>query len=312
MRLRALRLCILPTLLLAAAGTVFGAAQARISGIVTDSQGNPLPDAVITITSDEVRNFLKVTEVGKDGTFKILILDATRHYQFRVEAPGYQPQERPIKVSAGSTDSFFEFKLKSLQEAAAAGQVDAKQRPGYKELEEARLLLEAGDKEGALVKFNEAAAAMPDLVPALAGVANLNFEAGRHEEALAAARRCLEEDDESVECLAIAANSCQALGDVEGRAGYMARYQELNPEDPTVLFNDAVVFLNKMDDEGARPLIERCLEADPDFPECNFEYGMMLLRTGDMEGAKRHLEKYLEVSPDGADAATAQETIKYL
>jgi hypothetical protein len=39
---------------------------------------------------------------------------------------------------------------------------------------------------------------------------------------------------------------------------------------------------------------------------------MLLLRTGDMEGAKTYLEKYIEVAPDEPDAATAQETIKYL
>ncbi len=92
----------------------------------------------------------------------------------------------------------------------------------------------------------------------------------------------------------------------------MARYEEANPEDPTILYNAAAGFLNKLDDDGARPLLERCLEADPDFPQCNFEYGMLLLRTGDMEGAKTYLEKYLEVAPDGPDAATAVETIKYL
>ena len=312
MSLRALRRCILPALLLAAAGTTFGAVQARVSGIVTDTQGNPLPDAVVTVTSEEVRNYMKVIEAEKNGKFRIVIIDATRRYIFHVEAPGYQPQDRPIKVGIGTTDNFFEFELDSLQEAAAAGEIEFKQQPGYKEFEEAKLLFDAGDTEGALVKFNEAVAIMPDLVPALIGVASLNLEAGRHEEALAAARRCLEEDDESVECLAIAVNSCQALGHVEAQAEYMARYQELNPEDPTILFNKAVVFLNKMDDEGARPLLERCLTSDPDFPECNFECGMLLLRIGDMEGAKSHLEKYLEVLPDGADAATAKETIKYL
>jgi len=126
------------------------------------------------------------------------------------------------------------------------------------------------------------------------------------------AGRCVEEDDESIQCLAIAANASQSLGNEEAYNEYMARYQELNPEDPTILYNDAAAFLNKMDDEGARPLLERCLDADPDFPPCNFEYGMLLLRTGDMEGAKSHLEKYLEVAPDGPDAAMAQETIKYL
>ena len=92
----------------------------------------------------------------------------------------------------------------------------------------------------------------------------------------------------------------------------MALYQSLNPDDPSILYNEAAVHLNKLDDDGARPLLERCLEVDPDFPLCHFEYGMLLLRTGDMDGAKSHLEKYLEVAPDGRDASTAQETIKYL
>jgi Flp pilus assembly protein TadD len=99
---------------------------------------------------------------------------------------------------------------------------------------------------------------------------------------------------------------------METHAIYMAQYEALNPEDPTLLFNQAAVFLNKMDDGGALPLLEKCLDVNPDFPQCNFEYGMLLLRSGDMEGAKAHLEKYLEVVPDGPDAATAQETIKYL
>jgi Tfp pilus assembly protein PilF len=212
----------------------------------------------------------------------------------------------------GSTDNEFEFQLMSIAEATAAGAVSLLEQPGYKELEEAKKLLAAGDAEGARAKFKEAVAAKPDLLPALAGLAELNYESGDIEGALAAARTCLEEDDESVHCLAIAANASQALGDMETHAVYMAQYEVLNPEDPTILFNQAAVFLNKMDDGGARPLLEKCLDADPDFPQCNFEYGMLLLRSGDMEGAKAHLEKYLEVAPDGPDAATAQETIKYL
>ena len=132
------------------------------------------------------------------------------------------------------------------------------------------------------------------------------------EGALAAARKCLEMNPESTQCLAIAINASGDLGDNTARTEYMARYQKLNPEDPTVLFNEAAVLLNNLDDDGARPLLERCLAANPDFPECNFEYGMLLLRAGDMEGAKKHLQKYLEVAPNGSLAPTAEETIKYL
>ena len=297
---------------LAVASLVHAGAQARLEGSVTDTKGNPIPGAVITITSTEVATFNKVIKVDKKGHFKTLILDATRHYEFSVEAEGYQGQKRPFKVGAGSTDNHFEFQLSSVAEAAAAGKMDLLEQPGYKEFEEGKALFEAGDLEGARAKFGEAVAAKPDLLQALGALAELNYQAGDMAGALEMAGRCLEEDDESVQCLAIAANASQTLGDDEAYNGYMTRYQELNPEDPTILYNESAVFLNKMDDDGARPLLEKCLDVDPDYPPCNFEYGMLLLRTGDMEGAKSHLEKYLEVAPDGADASMAQETIKYL
>ena len=314
MRMFASKHMVFAIVILAATGLVFAIAQARVQGTVTDSQGNPSPDAVITITGDPAQDFInfnKVVAVDKKGTFRALILDATQHYVFHVKAEGYQPQERPFKVQAGSMDNEFDFQLLSIAEASAAGQIELVKQPGYRELEEARGLYQAGDTEGALAKFKEAVAAKPDLLPALSGLAELNYDTGDMEGALAAARMCLEQDDESVQCLAIAANASQALGDTEAHAGYMATYETLNPEDPTIL-NQAAAFLNKMDDDGARPLLEKCLDADPDFPECNFEYGMLLLRTGDMEGAKTHLEKYIDVAPDGPDVVTAQETIKYL
>ena len=309
---RQLKTCVAVVGLLIIVGMVHGGAQARIEGLVTDLAANPIEGATVNITSAEVSGYKKVVTTDADGEFKTLILDATRNYVFRVEAEGFLPEERPFKVGAGSTDNFFEFNLKTVHQAAAEGSMQLLEQPGYKELEEAKKLMMAGDMEGARAKFAEAVAAKPDLLPALAGLAEVNYEIGDMAGALAAARDCLAEEEESIQCLAIAVNASGEIGDETARAEYMARYQELNPEDPTILFNDAAVFLNKLDDENARPLLEKCIEVDPDFPECNFEYGMLLLRTGDMEGAKTYLQKYLEVAPDGPLAATAEETIKYL
>ncbi len=223
---------------LAAAGSAFAVRQARIQGTVTDTQGNPIPNAVITITGDpayDFINFNKVVTVDKKGTFTALIVDATQYYIFHVTAEGYQPQERPFKVGAGvtnfdrqfgslslatrSTGNEFNFQLLSNAEASAAGQI-----------EEAKNLYEAGDKEGARAKFEEAVAVKPDLLPALSGLAELNYDAGDMEGALAAAQMCLKQDDESVQCLAIAANASQALGDEEAHAAYVAQYEDLNPD----------------------------------------------------------------------------------
>lgn len=291
---------------------VWAGPQARVFGIVTDTAGDPIPTAVITYTTDELTNFEKAIDLKDDGTFKALILDATRIYVFHVSASGYIGLDEEFKVAVGTSDNHFEFQLKTTAEVNVQQALELSEQPGYKELEEGRKLLKAGQKDQAKALFEQALAAVPDLLPAMEYLAQVQYEMEDLESALATAKKCLEEDEESLACLAIAANTAEALGDKEAHDHYMALYQEVNPEDPASLFNQAVVFLNAMDDENAGPLLEQCLDADPEFPKCLFEYGMVLLRGGDIDGAKAQFEKYLEVAPDGEDAATAAETVKYL
>jgi tetratricopeptide (TPR) repeat protein len=304
--------CVAAVALLAVVISVHAGTQAKIEGLVTDVEGKPIAGAVVTITTTEVTNYEKTLTTDNDGEFQTLILDATRTYDLLVEADGYQPQKRPFKVGAGSTDNLFEFSLLTTAQVAGIEERKQLEEPGLKELYEGRELLKTGDKEGALAKFKEAAEAKPDLVEALARIAELTYGAGDQTGALEAAKKCLAQEPEARQCLAIAINASGELGDEAGHAEYLARYQEVNPDDPTLLFNQAAGFLNNLDDEKAQPLLERCLAADPDFPQCNFEYGMLLLRLGDMEGAKKYLQKYLEIAPTGPLAPTAEETIKYL
>jgi len=295
-----------------AAPLVWAGAQARVKGTILNSGGEPIPDVVMTITTDQVAGYRKDVKIKKNGSFSTLILDATRTYKFHIEAPGYVPIERTFKVPIGSTDNEYEFTLNTVQEVKQEERAQVMEQPGFKEMNEGRELFEQGKLDEAEVQFEAAVAAMPDLVQGWVVLAEISFDKDDHEKARARSEKCLELDDESVRCLAIAANSARELGDEKSHLEYLARYQELNPDDPAALFNQAAELLNKMDDEQARPLLEQCLEADPDFPKCLFEYGMLLLRTGDMEGAKAQLERYLEVAPDGDEAALATETIKYL
>jgi tetratricopeptide (TPR) repeat protein len=280
---------------------VWGSIQARVSGAVTDTTGKPIPNATVTITCPELQAFEKVLKTDKKGRYKILLLDATKTYHFTVEAEGFQSFETRKKVPIGSTDNQVDFKLNSIQEALASQQQEVREQPGYKELEEGLALAQQGRLEEARTKIEAGVEAMPDSVQAWTMLS-----------ALEDAEQCLQLDDEATGCLAVAANAAQNLGYTEKHTIYIQRYQELNPDDPATVFNQAVTHLNALDDEKARPLLEQCLEIDPDFPKCLYEYGMMLLRSGDLEGAKQHLERYLEVDPEGVDAATAAETVKYL
>jgi tetratricopeptide (TPR) repeat protein len=295
-----------------AAGPAGAATQARFSAVVLDSSGNPIPDAVVTITSPDQPTYKKVQEPNAKGEFRMLILDATKTYQFKVEAAGFQTHVEDFKISIGTMDNHFELVLKSLEEVSVAEQKSLLEQPGYKELDAGKKLAAAGQLEEAKAQFEASLAAMPDLLSARELLTRTLFDLEDHQAALDSAKICLDEDPESLGCLAVAVECSQALGDDEGHAAYLAQYQELNPDDPAAVFNQAAGFLNAMDDEKARPLLEECLDIDPEFPKCLFEYGMLLLRSGDLENAKLQLQKYLEVDPEGTDAATAAETIKYL
>jgi tetratricopeptide (TPR) repeat protein len=286
--------------------------QARLLGTVKDSAGKPIAGAVLTFTTDELKGFEKKVEVGADGSFSTLLLDATRRYTLRIEAPGYVPAEQPLKVAAGSTDNKFAFVLQSEQEARQREQGAALEQPGYKELNAAFALLNEGKKAEAEEQLDAAVKIVPGIAPAWAALAELAFDRGDSTSALERARKCLEIDAESSDCLAVAANAARAQGDTAAHQDYLTRFQRLNPDDPASLFNQAVEFINAANDEQAKPLLEKCLTVDPAFPKCLFEYGMLLLRSGDMAGAKAKLQRYLEVAPTGEDAAAAQETIKYL
>ncbi len=286
--------------------------QARVAGLVVDSAGNPIQGATVTVTCPESSSYKKVLETDANGHFKILLLDATKFYLFTTEAPGFLADEQEIKVGVGTMDNEFTVTLKSQQESVEAQRDAMFEQPGYKEYKEGRELFNAGDFDAARVKYAEAVAAVPDIAPAWAGMADIDYRKGDYTASLNSAKKCLDYDEENAKCLAIAANSAKNLGDTKAEATYMHRYQELNPDDPASLFNQAAEYLNALDDEKAKPLLERCLEVDPDFPECIFEYGMVLLRTGDLEGAKAQLNRYLEVAPDGKDAIAASETVKYL
>jgi tetratricopeptide (TPR) repeat protein len=295
-----------------AASVALASTQARVKGTVVDSAGHPIAGATITVTCPEAPTFKKVLESEADGGFRLLILDATKSYIFQAAAPGFVPYEQEVKVGVGTMDNEYTFTLQSEQESLSAKKEEILEQPGFKEYQEGVELLHGGKLDEARAKFAAAVAAVPDLAPAWGALADLDYRKADYAAALEHAKSCLQSDEENTKCLAIAANSAKEVGDEDAYQMYMARYQELNPDDPATLFNQAAERLNALDDENARPLLEKCLDVDPEFPACLFEYGMVLLRSGDLEGAKAHLEKYLEVAPDGPDAAAARETIKYL
>ena len=304
-RLLAGALLLVPTFL-------FAQAQGRIKGVVTDTQGKPIPGAKIILTCPDITNFHRELTTDEKGGFATLIVDATREYLFRVEAPGFQPQEAMKKPLIGGQAIEVNFVLTSVQQLQAEAQQKALEQPGLKDAREGQELLDEGKPAEARAKFAAAVAAKPDLYLAWLAMGDIDQKAGKNDDAIMAAEKCLSYKPEFPQCLALGMNATQAKGDKAAFEKYAKRYQVANPSDPTLYYNDAVGYLNKGDDARARPLLEKALEADPKYADAMFQLGMVCFRSGETAKAKELLEKFIAVAPNHKEAPTAKEMLKYM
>jgi Tfp pilus assembly protein PilF len=304
-RLTAALLLLLPSL-------VFAQAQGRIKATITDMAGKPIPNAKVTITCAEISTYRKELTADKSGEFSVLFVDATKRYTFKVEASGFQGSETTHKPPIGGETLAVSFRLKSMNEAAAELEQQALAQPGFKELGEAKELLDQGKRPEARAKLVAATVAKPDLYVAWHELGRLDYEDKKWADALANAEKCLALKPGDTPCLAVALNAAKEAGNTEAYNRYLELYKLANPGDPGMLFNEAASYLNKGDDASAKPILEKILEADPNYADALFQLGMVYLRGGDNAKAKELLEKFLKIDPGHRDGPAATEMLKYL
>jgi len=299
-------------LLLLVPSLVFGQAQGRIKGVVSDAKGAPIAKAKVVMTCPEIANFHREVIADDKGRYATLVVDATKQYKFHVEAPGYQAFERTAKPLIGGQTLELSFTLQSVADVQAQQQQKALEEPGIRQLREGQELFDEGKTAEARAKYAEAVAVRPDLYIAWLAMGDLDQKAGRNDDAIAAAEKCLAAKAEFPQCLALAMNAAQAKGDKAAYDTYRERYKAANPSDPTVFYNEAVAFLNKGEDAKAQPLLEKALEADPKYADAMFQLGMVYFRIGDAARAKAMLQKFLDSAPNHKEAPTAKEMLKYM
>lgn len=296
-------------LLIAAPGSLYALGQARITGKVVDSEGNPLK-ANITVEAIEVKTFKEVFESKDDGTYTIAVVDGTIRYSFTVEAEGYAPYSTVIKMTIvpGKNERVFTLNKGSGGGAASVEFNQVGDDPASLLYNEAAQLANDDKLDEAIAKLVEAVALKDDLVAGWSVLAKLYMRKEDYPKAIEAAEKVIGmmfEDDEMHSILAFAY-------DKVGNAEKAAEYANKMPDNAGVLYNEAVEHLNAGEDAKAEPLLRRAIKADASFAQAYYQLGMVYVRTQKNDLAKSNLQKFLELNPTGDDAAMATEMIKYL
>ncbi len=282
------------------------AIEGRLTGKITDAATKkPIPDATILVVSTGGRNFKQEFKGEKDGTYQLLVLDATLPYEITYSAPGYENEIDALKMKLGEITTH---DVELTPAAAAAPAPEAKPDPSVAAYNDGAAAFNAGDFAKAASKFEEAVAAKPELTAAWEALARADLRLKNYPRAIEAANKALAVDPDENDMYSILYEGYTATGD----AAKAAEAKKKMPADPNVLFNDAAKLINAGNDAKAEPLLKQAIQLDDKFARAYYELGMLDVRMQKNADAKANLQKFIALDPTSKDAATAKQVLDYL
>lgn len=295
--------------------------SARIFGVVTDHEGNPVDGATVLMEFQGGLTRSFETSSNARGEY-IQVGLASGPYLVTITAEGVGGARYNLRVSAGEE---FELDVQVL----GRGQVD---RTGLSAEEIADLEareatagafaggLEAargGNYDEAAQFLAEAIEATPDCGECLRNLGIVEFQRGNYDEAEQALRRATEiapDDAAAFDALADVYNT-QRRFDEAGEASAEATRLSggaAGGGDAGAVFDQGLIAWNAGRLADARGLFEQTLELDPSHGEAHYWIGMANLNAGQMAEAVASWRIYVEREPNGRFAAQANGLIAQL
>jgi tetratricopeptide (TPR) repeat protein len=342
-RLRLLSAALLPLLAaLAAAGPALAVGQGRVLGQVNDDAGAPVAGVKVILTTPEIKSYRQEKTTDARGQFSIIILDATRQYQIRLEKEGFAPLEQPLKAkieetsketytlhkgssqggggaAAGAAASSGAAGASGASGAALAGTgdkaADAAAAQALKGKNDAVLAYNAGvtalqakDLAGATASFEKAAGLDPTLAPAQAVLADVYLEQHKNAEALAAADRYLALEPGKPRGLRLRFDALKALGDRPRASQALEALIAADPSHDTAVrvYNEGAEAQRAGNLDAAVNDLRRAVDLDRNLDAGYAGLANIYLSHQRYKEALALADRWLEVHPQGSEPLTVR------
>ena len=295
-------------LLLFSAG-LFGAQQGRITGKVTDGKGVALADVKIVITTKAITNFKQELKTDKDGKWGTILNDSTISYFYHFEKQGYISVDQGKKVPIGGTETM-DVQLLTQTQAIEKGVVKQVEDPFTTNYNASVEAYQAGDLDAAFSKAQEAIKLGPDKSNAYNLGATIALKRKDWDNTIALGEKSFSLEPDNTPLIGMLMEAYRAKGDKAKAAEYEKKFIAANPDQPEIVYNQAVDFYNKNNFKAAEPLLKKVLEGNPDFAKAHYLIGMAYVNLNKIPDMKKHLSEYLRLEPKGPDAGTAKEMLE--
>ncbi|HEX2252758.1 MAG TPA: tetratricopeptide repeat protein [Thermoanaerobaculia bacterium] len=296
-RIRSVLVASLLVLLPAAAALAVG--EGRLQATVVDEQGNPVPNAQVRVINDDIA-FEKTLETNKRGAFTLMVIDATRVYDFELAKEGHQTTRFQHKMKPGAPNRET-FTLPTQGAAPAAGGAQA--GGGSKAVNtfnEGVAAAQADDMATAEAKFLEASEIDPKMQEPWGALASLYFDRGDHAKALAMADKLLELDDDNMRALQMKYDIYVASGDEAQAQAMLDRLSAVEGGGAAAainVFNQGADAARVGDLRTAERLFARSVELDPELAAGHAAMARIHLAAERWEEAVKAAETALDLEP---------------
>jgi Flp pilus assembly protein TadD len=307
---RRVRISLLAILLTAAFPLAALAQTGMIKGKVVGPDGKPLSGVAITIEFLDGINRKHEAKTDRRGEFIQIGLPSGGYKVTAThEKLGSQTFDTRVRVGQTAEVNF------SLAPGAGGG-ADPKAAELKKLFEEGVAASKANDYDGAIAKFEAAAAAVPNCYDCYYNIGVAYTQKKDPAQAEAAWKKAIELKPDYAEAMSAlstlynnqkrfdeaAAMSAKASAAGSGAGGGSA----------DAVYNQGIILWNQGKIPEAKAKFEEALQANPNHPESHFQLGMALLNEGKVPEATGSFETYLKLAPTGQFAEQAKQLIAQL
>ncbi|HXO21367.1 MAG TPA: tetratricopeptide repeat protein [Thermoanaerobaculia bacterium] len=300
------------------AGMLAASGEGRILGTVTDGSGAPVAGAKVLITSPEFKYNLEKTTDDK-GKFTLIILDATRKYQIRIEKAGFAPMDEPLQPKVGENLRFaYTLQPASAAPAPAAGApAPAVPAPpsgtsqAVTVYNDGVVSFQAGDMAAAIAKFQKAAELDPKQSAAQGALADVYISQGKFAEAAAAADRYLELEPGKPRGLRDRYDAYKGMGDKAKAKQALEALIAADPGHDTAVrvFNEGVEYAHGGQTEAAVADLKRALTLDKRLEAAHTALADIDIQRKDYPAALEEANRMLEFDSQSTDAMRVRSDV---
>jgi tetratricopeptide (TPR) repeat protein len=272
----------------------------RITGVVTDVQGNNVVGAVINVVDATGKKLTATSD--EDGKWAILGF-RTGTYDFNVTAEGYQP-----KIEQKAVTQLGENTLNIVLVPLIAAKVNEEDD---KLLKEANRLLREKQYAEAITNYQALLVAQPEFYQIHEYIGVAYRELGDFDSALAEFNEVLEVDANHAPTLISIGDILVAQQKLEEAVVYFEK-AVAQTTDAVVPYNVAEIYFTQGNAVKAIEYYQKAAEYRTDWADPHLKLGYAYLNTGDIEGAKTAFQKVVEIAPDTPQAQMAQAALSSL